>query len=303
MECLAFQQETTPTGGRDHIQGVVQYKKRISLSVLVEKYPGTHWEKARGNIQQCVDYCTKEETRTPGCYPAVYGEPKNEQGKRARWEEIKTELEHGVSVEDLVYANPNLAMFGRAMNFLNTVVHNKQPERTKVQVYWVHGPPGCGKSYQCRKFATNPYVVRLEADGRMWFNGYQTTQKFLIIEEMRGWDDTPLLRMVLDHYDLLCPVKMGDPVKAGWTTVLITSNDEPPRGGPIMDRIDVVVSMSGVSRRKPTSYCTTLIDTPSTPLLIRENATVQATLPQVWEESIQEAQDSQESVQIIATLP
>lgn len=145
---------------------------------------------------------------------------------------------------------PNLTPLSRHIDRLHSAILRKF-KRTSVEVHWVHGPPGTGKSYYCREQCPDAFTTSIEPNGQIWFNGYNTTQKDLIIEEAKWTDDSGLLRRVLDYYPFLAPVKLGNPVTAGWTRVFITSNDPPPpEGSPIRDRIAVVKCMDGESFRK-----------------------------------------------------
>lgn len=236
--------ETCPTTGKKHIQGVAYFKTRKRLGGVIDKYPGIHWEVARGTWEQNVKYCWKEQSGDPVIWGTV-----PQQGQRGPWDEIKTKIEEGASVRDIILENPRMANYTRALHTLTNAIHSAV-KREEVTIWWLYGAPGTGKSHWAREHSEDPYVTRIETDGRIWFNGYSTHQKYLIIEEAKSTDDSGLLREVLDKYDMLAPVKLGEPVRAGWTTVYITSNDNPPEFGPIADRISDVKRFDGVSRRK-----------------------------------------------------
>ena len=70
----------SPTG-RLHFQFYIQAHRTQALS-WVRKYIAdrAHWEQARGNVQQCIDYCSKDDTRVAG--PWTAGMPKR-QGQTA----------------------------------------------------------------------------------------------------------------------------------------------------------------------------------------------------------------------------
>ena len=69
--------ERCPTTGRLHFQFYIQAHRTQALS-WVRKYIAdrAHWEQARGNVQQCIDYCSKDDTRVAG--PWTAGMPKRQ---------------------------------------------------------------------------------------------------------------------------------------------------------------------------------------------------------------------------------
>lgn len=249
MATMEYQEEIAPTTGRHHHQGWMYFINKIRIETVRNKFPGVHIEKAKGTWKQNHEYCTKADTRAPGTEPVLHGAYPASAGAHGRWETIKGNLQDGKTIGDIIDEEPGLCMYDRALNVLQNVVH-RETQRDEVQVFWVWGAPGVGKSHGVRQLTKNPYVTRVELDGRIWFNGYETQQQDLIIEEMVSTDDSPLLRMVLDKYPMLAPVKLGQPVKAGWTRVFITSNAPPPLAGAIGDRIDTVFQVIGESRRK-----------------------------------------------------
>lgn len=74
---FAYQQEVCPETGRDHLQGCVEFHSKTrpltefpELDTLKAKFK---WLSCKGNWQQNLQYCTKEDTRVAGTTPVTYG--------------------------------------------------------------------------------------------------------------------------------------------------------------------------------------------------------------------------------------
>lgn len=74
--------ETAPETGTPHIQGYAQFVQRIRLATLVSKYPGVHWEQAKGTPWQNFVYCSKS-----GTFDELGPRPKEPKPKDTTYEE------------------------------------------------------------------------------------------------------------------------------------------------------------------------------------------------------------------------
>jgi len=256
FRCLEYQQELCPSTLRLHWQGWYALHKPSMVRTQRSKYPGVSIRKCSGTWEQNSAYCTKFESRVPHSSPTKFGEypDPTKQGQRANWLDIRTKMESGMTVEQIIYENPYLATMTRALVTLSNIVRQRGSSngfRPVITVYWVWGPPGVGKSSTCHRMSPGAYPTAIEPDGRIWFNMY-SGQKTIIIDEVPSDADSPLLRRVLDHYPMYAPVKMGEPVLAEWTVVYLISNYPPPiKQSPIGDRISEVVMVEGQSFRRP----------------------------------------------------
>ncbi len=96
--------ERCPTTGRLHFQFYIQAHRTQALS-WVRKYIAdrAHWEQARGNVQQCIDYCSKDDTRVAG--PWTAGMPKR-QGQTAGLEAATELVCSGVALAEVAKRMP-----------------------------------------------------------------------------------------------------------------------------------------------------------------------------------------------------
>lgn len=62
---FGYQCETCPKTGKLHRQGYLRTKVQVRFKALIKEFPGIHFEICR-NWDALINYCKKEETRTPG---------------------------------------------------------------------------------------------------------------------------------------------------------------------------------------------------------------------------------------------
>lgn len=66
LDGFVWQIERGEVGGNRHIQAYVVFKRNIRFNAVRALIPGAHIERCYGSHEQCVAYCTKEETRLEG---------------------------------------------------------------------------------------------------------------------------------------------------------------------------------------------------------------------------------------------
>lgn len=98
MKYCVFQQETSPTTQRLHIQGYFEAKPSVTAVMIREVFGGdVHIENKKGTRNQARAYCMKDDTRVPGTEPEEFGRFVETQGKRNDLEAaISTLREHGL---------------------------------------------------------------------------------------------------------------------------------------------------------------------------------------------------------------
>jgi len=125
---ICFQRETGASGTK-HLQMYFQASAKIEpkkftdwLAVKLGVRP--HVEGAKGSSEQCVDYCSKDDTRDPGSEtviinPNLYVEiaaTESRQGAREDLEAVRSAIHDGASLVDLV--NEHFDTFARYDRFL-----------------------------------------------------------------------------------------------------------------------------------------------------------------------------------------
>ena len=100
-----FQLEKAPTTGRLHYQWYLRFASNVSLSRVAKIFnsvcggvSGVHCEIAKGTEEECVRYCSKEDTRVGG--PWEFGE-RARAGKRNDLSRVREILESGGGMREV----------------------------------------------------------------------------------------------------------------------------------------------------------------------------------------------------------
>jgi len=180
---------------------------------------------AHGTNDQCIAYCTKEETRVEGPYwfPDEATVRGSVQGTRS---DLKTACDQIVA--GAAFAEIDTVTWARNNRGLLSLyaIHHPAKMRDNVKVLCIHGAPGIGKSTAVwTRTAEQPYRPKILDTGIVWFDGYcgQTT---LFIDDYRGQLPIHEFNAICDRFPYNCPVKGGF-IGAAWTCVIICTNVEP----------------------------------------------------------------------------
>lgn len=223
------QLEAGEQDGYEHWQILVENRSPIRFSTLRRKFPKGHFEPRRGTVAEAVAYVTKDETRVG---PQVgRGEidvsASSSQGKRTDLETYASMLRAGASVDDVLLAFPNAARFRSALKELEKVYLKEfaYSGRRRVESYFLHGPPGVGKTTFVFDRCGRENVFRV-SNYKNPFDNY-AGQKVLFLDEFRAGSLGPgLLLDVLWHDPLLLPARYADSY-AVYTEVWVVSNSTP----------------------------------------------------------------------------
>lgn len=197
--------------GTIHLQGFVQFidKKRLStLQTLFGR--AVHWEKRKGSPFQCIEYCTKDDTRVEG--PWKYGKP-SYQGKRTELDDFRDLTKKGATDEELL--DSFSSVFARYPGFVHTVrrITSRSRERTirrlGRRVVVLTGPTGSGKSrFLWDNFDEYPIFSKSlgGSSGSLFFDGYEG-QKVAFFDEFLCDMRINVLNQLLDRYPAYTEVK------------------------------------------------------------------------------------------------
>lgn len=223
--------------GTPHLQGYVHFsnpRRRSTLRAAVGNKG--HWEKAKGTAKQNRTYCTKEgEFWEHGVLPS--------QGKRSDINVLVERLcnaPRSTSVKRLVERREfdALSTYAKYPKFMDRIRMEALPRRVPApdtcsdapfkppQVFWLHGPTGCGKSRWA--YETYPEAYRFPGAG-FWYDGY-VDEEVIIFDDFRFTKDYGLsfnhLLTLLDPYPLKVPIK-GGMVEMLATTFIFTCPTTP----------------------------------------------------------------------------
>lgn len=220
VQCLYYQVEECPTTHRIHLQGFIIMKKRTRFSTVSKLFEGCHITKARGTQDQNIAYCSKSESKIVG--PFKIGEllkPGEDNAFKAVCEYVK----QGKPISELALDYPDVIVrHSRGLEQLIRYIQPRVETFRHVEVIYIYGPTGTGKTRMC--YESQPLLYEVRQNG-LWWDGY-VDQKCILFDEFYG--DIKIKDMLrwLDGYPVYVPFKGGF-IQARWTIVYITSNVHP----------------------------------------------------------------------------
>ncbi len=230
---LVCQLERCPDTQRLHLQGYVEVTTPCRFSWLHRVLdPRLRLEESKGNAEQNVVYCTKEDSRVSG--PWTLGTPAT-QGQRTDLESLQASVQQGDSTAKLWDQHfPTMVRYYKGVREYQSV-RARAPTlecpagfepplaAIEVNVYW--GDTGCGKTRRAVYESHNPFFATVTNDGKLWFDGYEPGQD-IIIDEFAGECPINMLKRILDIYHYELPVK-GAMVPRQCRRITLTSNTNP----------------------------------------------------------------------------
>ena len=217
-----FQREKGNETGTIHIQMFIIFSIGKRFSTIKNYFPTAHIEQAKGNNAQCRDYCSKTDTRISDNY--------YELGKFAE-ERARTDItnfmqlvEAGASDYELKKLYPKLFLdyFHKLPIIRMTTDIDYSKQDRDIEVIYVYGKAGKGKSTYVKKETINDRVFRVDTFDLSAFSNYQG-ENVLVIDEFKGQFKIQTLNKLLDSF----PVKLrglNSLVFARYTKVYIISN-------------------------------------------------------------------------------
>lgn len=196
--------ERAPTTGTLHFQGYVETPKKITLAGLKKILDKPCWDAAKGNAAQCINYCTKDDTRDPSLNGDGHwsvGESKQDQGKRHDLWDLKEALDRG---EDYGWTEqfPGMIKYFRGAHAYLQRKNRQRSEMTLLEFHY--GKPGLGKTTCVQQKYPNAFWM---SPGK-WWDGYQN-QETVVLDEFNGWLQYSILCRLADSTPMKLEVKGG----------------------------------------------------------------------------------------------
>lgn len=229
-----LQREICPRTSRPHLQGyivLVAKKTRAGVqAVLGDAVCHVEIQRAKEN-NKAADYCLKPESRdpAPGSGPFEVGlRPEGGPGCRTDINDMKRLIDAGA--DDKALADADFGTWCRYYKPFGEYRNLSAPPRqhqTYGVVYW--GPSGAGKSRAAAWYDTpeRTFWVARPAGSTVWWEGYNG-QRTVIFDDFYGWLKRDLMQRLIDRTPLRVERKLGS-FNFAATTVIITSNVDPPR--------------------------------------------------------------------------
>jgi hypothetical protein len=220
--------EIAPDTKTQHLQGYIQFASPTSFNTIKLHIPRAHIEKAKGNAQQNIDYCSKEKVFfEDGTRPQA--------GKRTDIDNIKEYVQETPNA-NMVDIITNHSTNNQTIKYAESLLKYLEKGRTtKPKVLWYHGETGTGKTRTASEENPNAYIKDNE---HKWFEGYDAHET-IIIDDMRydTFKYNHLLR-ILDRYPNRLECKGGSRQNLAHT-IIITAPTSPEDmfGGKITENI------------------------------------------------------------------
>lgn len=133
---LVGQLERAPATGHLHAQPFVAFGSRVRLGQVKEAFPGCHVERMKGTVEQCITYCTKEETRANPGWSIELGErPESAQGKRTDLETIRDLVKQGMAWVDIIDFVPQAMRYHKEIKMYRLALEEKkEPEIENLEL-------------------------------------------------------------------------------------------------------------------------------------------------------------------------
>ncbi|OOM69517.1 putative viral replication protein [Clostridium sp. BL-8] len=203
------------------------------FSTVKNKFNGPHIEPAKGTSQQNRDYVFKEgkwendkkkETNLADTHEE-YGEmPYDRQGYRSDLEDLYDMIKSGMTTFDILEDNPSYMLQLDKIDRVRTIYLQskyKSTRRLNLEVTYVYGTPGTGKTRSIMDFFGDDKVFRI-TDYKHPFDNYQC-QDVVVFEEFRSDLKVQDMLNYLDVYPLELPSRYSNKI-ACYTKVFIVTN-------------------------------------------------------------------------------
>lgn len=181
-------------GGTRHLQGYIELHKRTKFSTVLKMLPGCHVEQRRGTQKQAREYCMKD-----GDYWEK-GELKHS-GKRTDLDSIReTARDYGMGE---VVSIGSLQQIRVAEKYLE---YNEESRDWEMNVIWLWGEPGSGKSRLAREMLPDAYI---KSTANKWFVGYDRHENVILDDFRDSWMPLTDFLALIDRYGYVVENKGG----------------------------------------------------------------------------------------------
>ncbi len=229
LQYLIFQTEVGENG-TPHLQGYMEFTNKRSMLGIKQrsfKIARLHLEPARGTAEQCIAYCSKDDTFDEG-ERYSFGEPgRCDQGTRSDLAHCKELLDESpgraglkrVAEEhfgDLVRYHKGFAVYQQLRVAPRAV-------NTQLIIYW--GVTGSGKSYKANDENPGAYWLMKPSSGTLNLDDYDG-EDTVVMDEFYSWIKFDEFLRMVDATPLRLNTKGGS-VQFVPRKLIITSNEDP----------------------------------------------------------------------------
>jgi len=235
-EYICWGLELTPRTRREHFHVYLRFNQRKRMRQILEMF-GTNRIRCflcKGTEQQCRDYChstgkhvNKQALRLSFGENGNFKADEGKQGKRSDLDKIAEDIVAGKPMKEIALENASdYIRYNKGLEAFACVIKEQPPTFRAVQVLWMHGPTGTGKTHRVLTLEEALGGVFTVTSGRNPWDGYNG-EMTILLDEWRS-TDWPIQTMnrLLDKWKWELPCRYHNKY-AAWTRVIICSNDSP----------------------------------------------------------------------------
>lgn len=215
-----------------HTHLFIACRSAIRFTTLQNRFPGAHFECAKGTCEQNRDYVFKEgkwlnDTKGDTNQRETHYEwgemPVERQGKRNDLDDLYDMIKCGMSNYEIIEECPTYMMNIDKIERCRQTIRDEQYKNTwrNVQTVYVYGQTGSGKTRSIMEKYGYEHVYRC-TDYDHPFDGYKG-QDVIVFEEFRSSLKIQDMLNYLDGYPLVLPCRYANKV-ACFTKIFIVSN-------------------------------------------------------------------------------
>lgn len=223
--------EIGPECGTPHLHIAITLKKNKRLAGMKSEInKRANWQLPDKGILACQRYCKKD-----GDFIIIDNKNQGERSDLSKAGEVA--IARGMLAVAEEFPETYIR-YSKGIEKLRGILASKNKEFNKLEVIVFWGPPGSGKSRECREIDPDLYSVPEPINGSVWFDGYDG-QESILLDDFYGWVKYHTLLQICDGYPMQMPIKGGFTVKK-WKRVFITSNKAPEEWYTSREEIDAL---------------------------------------------------------------
>ncbi len=190
----------------EHLQVYLHVGRPVRFTQAARLVPGAHVEAAIGRAEQCIAYCSKEESRIAG--PYSHGDAGAlGQGSRNDVADAVAAIAGGADIGKWVIEHPSALKLWSSLEKLRASTFKPRSSEAAPNVTWCWGGTGTGKSKWAAEQAPQDDTYWKPSNPK-WWDGY-AQQSVCIIDDYRPKDGLSFKEMLnlLDRYPFPIEIK------------------------------------------------------------------------------------------------
>lgn len=197
---VIYQDEISTQTQRKHLQGYTEFKQALRWNAI-KKLIGTdqiHLAVARGTTEQCIAYCSKQDSRDPNGQQFQEGVPTLSQGARNDMDDCKEIIDRGGSMKELAQAHfSNYVRYYKGFQQYQHLVATHRTRNTISILIW--GVSNSRKTGSMKEVWPEAMTCWLTKGNNGWWWDEYDGHEIVIFDEIEPGDiDVGLFKRLID---------------------------------------------------------------------------------------------------------